>query len=192
MKKFLILMLVLCLASAANAVVVSTTQGYYYEMEVSATSSTIDVGDTVTVEISAGTDSTGTSAMLGTILNISAASSATVATISNSGDWSVAPVPTTTASGGGYNVNVSGTPLTTGIPTGNSIYTVTFVAVAGNVTIDATGGNWDGFTAAVGIDDGQYEYGAIYGLPYAQVTVVPEPMTIALLGLGGLFLRRRK
>lgn len=28
--------------------------------------------------------------------------------------------------------------------------------------------------------------------PYAELHVVPEPMTIALLGLGGLFLRRRK
>ena len=30
------------------------------------------------------------------------------------------------------------------------------------------------------------------GQSYLDVTVVPEPMTIALLGLGGLFLRRRK
>jgi len=29
-------------------------------------------------------------------------------------------------------------------------------------------------------------------LDTAQITVIPEPMTIALLGLGGLFLRRRR
>ena len=31
-----------------------------------------------------------------------------------------------------------------------------------------------------------------YEVPAAQVSIIPEPMTVVLLGLGGLFLRRRK
>ena len=133
------------------------------------------------------------------VLNIDAATSAAVATISNAAHWSVEPTVanlglSTTADGsGGYNVYVHGSPVTAGIPTYASIYTVSFVANgAGTVTVDATSGQWDGLVAIPGINDGFYGSGAIYGLPYAQITVIPEPMTIALLGLGGLLLRRRK
>ena len=51
------------------------------------------------------------------------------------------------------------------------------------IIIDATGGTWDGITAAAGDAD---------GLPYVAIHVIPEPATIVLLGLGGLLLRRRK
>jgi len=46
------------------------------------------------------------------------------------------------------------------------------------ITMAGTGGQIDLLDDALGVMD--------------SVTVVPEPMTIALLGLGGLFLRRRK
>ncbi len=49
-----------------------------------------------------------------------------------------------------------------------------------------------GLVAAVGINDGFYGSGAQYGLPYATINVVPEPATMALLGLGGLLMRKRR
>jgi hypothetical protein len=52
------------------------------------------------------------------------------------------------------------------------------------IVLDATAGGFTGQTnAAPGPDD---------VWPYTELHVIPEPMTIALLGLGGLFLRRRK
>ncbi len=195
MKKLLIFMLVLGMASAASAALVSSTQGYYFRMDITAPATTIVVGDTVTIEIFVGTDPTGTSTMLSTVLNIDAATSAVAPAISNTGDWSwLNPSNGTTADGsGGYNVNVDGTLPSAILPTGSSIYSVSFVANGvGTVTVDATSGSWDALAAAVGINDGFYGSGAIYGLPYASNSVVPEPMTIALLGLGGLFLRRRR
>ena len=77
------------------------------------------------------------------------------------------------------------------------VYSISFVADgAGTVTIDAESGTWSGNVAVVGPADGAYDGETpayeIYGLPYAEITVIPEPMTVLLLGLGGLFLRRRK
>ena len=51
------------------------------------------------------------------------------------------------------------------------------------IILDALAGGYNYQQAAPGAAD---------GWPYAEIHVVPEPMTIALLGLGGLFLRRRK
>ena len=192
-------MLVLGMASTASAVLVSSAQTYYFKMEISAPGTETDffVGDTVTIQLFAG-DTIPVTDMLNTVLNISEATSAAVATISRPGDWSVPPIPTTTADGGGgWNVNISGAPVMAGIPTNASIYSISFVANgAGVVIIDATSGSWSGYDAAVGPVDGLYDgetpaYEA-YGLPYAEVTIIPEPMTIALLGLGGLFLLRRR
>jgi hypothetical protein len=56
-------------------------------------------------------------------------------------------------------------------------------------------GNWYAFNI-VGAINGDwidiYDYGVSYTVPAGTLLLIPEPMTIALLGLGGLFLRRRK
>lgn len=56
--------------------------------------------------------------------------------------------------------------------------TVAFTFTATETTDIVWGGTWDGV-----------DMGGVVG---GTVNVVPEPMTMALLGLGGLFLRRRK
>ena len=69
-----------------------------------------------------------------------------------------------------------------GPPTAGDMATISFVVTA-TTTIDVVSGGFDGSDAVVGDGD---DYGV------ATITVIPEPMTMALLGLGGLFLRRRK
>lgn len=190
MKKLLALVLILAMASSASAVLTSY-QGYYMKMVIDAPA-VIGIGDTVGVEIFAG-DSADVPEMLNTVLNVDAAASISAITISTTGDWSFLNENNgATVNGSGYDVFVDGT-LPSAIAAGSSIYSFSFTTSGvGTVTIDAVSGSWATFAGAVGPEDGYYEYGAIYGLPYAEITVVPEPMTIALLGLGGLFLRRRR
>jgi hypothetical protein len=51
------------------------------------------------------------------------------------------------------------------------------------IIIDPISGSFDGVGAIPGPDD---------PFPYIVLHVIPEPMTVALLGLGGLFLLRRR
>ena len=74
MKKLLILMLVLGMASTAPAVLVSSVQTYYFGMDMSASGTTFDIGDTILIEIYAG-DTVAVSDMLTTVLNIDYAAS---------------------------------------------------------------------------------------------------------------------
>lgn len=195
MKKLLVLMLVFVMASVASA---GLTTGWYYSWSwTDDNGEDVEVGDTISVEIFAG-DSVIASPILDTVLNVDDAASATNFALTTTGDWSYKdPTNGISSDGsGGYNVLVSGNLNAGKVPKDASIYSFQFVTDAvGTVTIDAVSGNWSTFTAAVGqAGEALFDtYGTVGGLPYANdIVVVPEPMTIALLGLGGLFLLRRR
>ena len=88
-------------------------------------------------------------------------------------------------------VGVGGVPLPVGW---DGVWGFIGVVAVGPVTVPA-GLYIDGITASAGdtvklysVDGFTWELGPVLD----TVTLVPEPMTLALLGLGGLFLRRRK
>jgi hypothetical protein len=88
---------------------------------------------------------------------------------------------TAAVNGDGIDVTVLGMNFSNS-PVGDIYYyefTVANDAVVNDtITISHTAGSWNGAFPKAAAD--------------VVLTVVPEPMTIALLGLGGLFLRRRK
>ena len=158
MKKLIILLLVLGLATAANATVLTWS--------VDAVTINTDVSDTVVVQLAAddaegfsskwvGNYSSTVADITGVVALAAAGDDATVS--ESTGDWwnigsSDSASPFNIASGDQYDVTIKGLV--------NGTYTV-----------------------------GSDSYGTNDTL---TITVIPEPMTIALLGLGGLFLRRRK
>ncbi|MFC1675651.1 PEP-CTERM sorting domain-containing protein [Planctomycetota bacterium] len=103
--------------------------------------------------------------------------------------WATSPLPASLIGiviGGGFDAKIdalfAASPFAP--PLAGDMVSFTFTATGG-VTIDPYYGQYNGDgvinSAVVGVGD-----------TYGVVTLVPEPMTIALLGLGGLFLRRRK
>ncbi len=71
------------------------------------------------------------------------------------------------------------------VPAGETLYSFTYtVPNAPGTTIDITGDN-------VFVQFRDFDFTQTTSLGAATLNIVPEPMTIALLGLGGLFLRRR-
>jgi hypothetical protein len=194
MKKLLIFMLVFVMASSASA---TLTTGWYYAWEwTDDNAGDVVVGDTISVEIFAG-DSVIASPILNTVLNVSDAASASNFALTTTSDWSYQdPTNGISSDGsGGYDVKVSGNLNAGKVPIDQSIYSFQFVTDAvGTVVIDAVSGNWSTYTAVVGqAGEAYYDtYGTVGGLPYAEITVVPEPMTIVLLGFGSLFLLRRR
>jgi hypothetical protein len=205
MKKFLTLCVILGLASAANAALQMNIEvgGVPYAGAVLDTGTTVDIILYDTVPDTAG--SAGTM-----VFNVEAGS--------NFGYTNLTPIPTygtppggmegwawtldgnaTTAGGpdgsGGYDFNINkaatagtGTPgagslmdpILTTFYYGTMAYNFDVVSQAdGDIVIASTTGAWNGVSGA--------------NATWTQtINVVPEPMTIALLGLGGLLLRRRK
>ena len=211
MKKILILLLVLGMTSMANAYVLdlsAVANGNPYDLSGSGVD--LDIGDTVDVSVvQAVENQTGSGGEM-TITMLSSGG-LSVDTTPGPGAYS----PTTGIHGWGWLANfgvsyidngdgsmyawfsktgnfgqatMNGTPgadvpsymnaIPGYSPASDYVSTMTF---SFQVT-DTTDLVWDGVWDGVDMD------GVIGG----TVNVVPEPMTIALLGLGGLFLRRRK
>ncbi len=178
MKKLLIMMLVLCVTSLASATTISLTD--------EGTQVSAMPGDTVTLTIS----SDGATA-LGII------SMDTVLTVS--GDVITGAMNLTDCASYGWDPGFSDNPKFLGttsvaVAGGSSNFTTgNIAAIVGYVEVAYTGG-----IQVVSIAAGM-NWGGSYLLDgsspvYSQgiVEIVPEPMTIALLGLGGLFMLRRR
>lgn len=169
MRKFLVVALVLGIASAANAVVIY--------VDGSDPGESIEIGEGLTPVISVvGEDASswlgyiiieeGGTGALGNALNLDAA-----------GDMGAVSPYAEAGWGSGYELTIAMSPG--GTPA---------VAVGPQFTLDYVGGVLGETARILLFADPEY------GIPadLVVITVVPEPMTVILLGLGGLLLRRRK
>ena len=169
MRKFLVVALVLGIASAANAVLIY--------VDGSDPGESIEIGEGLTPVISVvGEDASswlgyiiieeGGTGALGNAVNLDAA-----------GDMGAVSPYTEAGWGSGYELTIAMSPG--GTPA---------IAVGPQFTLDYTGGVL-GETVTISLfTDPEY----VTPADSVTITVVPEPMTVILLGLGGLLLRRRK
>ncbi len=169
MRKFLVVALVLGIASAANAVLIY--------VDGSDPGGSIEIGEGLTPVISVVSEDgsswlgyiiieEGGTGALGNAVNLDAAGDMGAASPYEEAGW-----------GSGYELTIAASPG--GTPA---------VAVGPQFTLDYVGGVLGGTATIWLFVDPEY------GTPADSVTitVVPEPMTVILLGLGGLLLRRRK
>jgi hypothetical protein len=165
MRKLFLLFLVLGLASAANATIIKVDglEGESFE---------VDVQATITVV------SEDTSSWLGYLIieEGGAGSLENVAVLDAAGDLGAAAPYTEAGWGTGFELSASMGPA--GDPP---------IAAGTQFSLNYVGEVGDTATISLFVDPE-------FTTPVASVniTVVPEPMTIILLGLGGLFLRRRR
>ena len=175
MKKLLILMLVLGMVSAANATISLSING-----STTASDGTEDIvnGSSVVLCVI----SSDTSTYLMEVSVATADGSLTSPSINlddspytgNAGDSSTVVDYSTTA----MDIFEVGNGALTGDPVTAGVHFYSTLTEAGSIN--------DTFTVDIG------PYGWTTATDSITFTIVPEPITIALLGLGGLFLRRRK
>ena len=165
MRKILVLFLVLGLASAANAMLITVDEQEGASFEV-------NIKSTITVV------SEDASSWLGYLIieEGGAGSLENVAILDAAGDIGVASAYTEAGWGTGFELSASMSP--TGVPA---------VAAGSQFSFDYVGAVGDIATISLFTDPE-------YTTPAASVnvTVVPEPMTVILLSFGALFLRRRR
>ncbi|MHC4325395.1 MAG: PEP-CTERM sorting domain-containing protein [Planctomycetota bacterium] len=165
MKKLLVLFLVLGLASAANALIIKVDDQTGEDFEV-------DVQATITVV------SEDASSWLGYIIveEGGAGSLGNEVILDAAGNIASATPYTEVLWGAGYELTAAMSPA--GVPP---------IAAGPQFSFDYVGEVGDVATISLFVDPE-------FTIPVASVnvTVVPEPMTVILLGLGGLFLRRRR
>jgi len=166
MKKVLVLMLVLGIASGANAALSITTQDSGAFEIVKDTTATFNIAN------SEGTNYTTWIELVGDAASYSGDPTFTAAGNPN-GDSVVNYYPDYA---GWYEINVTSFNPDNPIVAGDQIAVALLGQTVGTVTLNVYAS--DGATLLATQD--------------IQVIPVPEPLTIALMGLGGLFLRRRK
>ena len=179
MKKLLILMLVLGLVSTASA----ATATLRLEYSGSSTAPASVLGTTISVDLLSDVALTG-------IQEIDFGEGTSTGTLSL-GDWQVG-----TQSQAGEDGTLTSNDIIDAFASTTVAWAADTVLYSFDYAVDATNG---GGTVQIMMQTGNamnnglmtvYTYPGSISL--APLTIVPEPMTIALLGLGGLFLRRRK
>jgi len=173
MKKILILVIALALGISAGATAVT--------VGLQASDLTVYAGDAVTIDLISDTACTGIDEF-----NITADAGIALPAngIFNGGfDWEIIGLSTSLDDIEGFTTSASG-PITAGI----WIFRFDVVVNATGDVILGYDPDWVSFFDGNAVDRWQ---DVVVGGPLT-ITVIPEPMTIALLGLGGLLLRRRK
>lgn len=165
MKKLTVLILVLALTSAANAVLIQV-DGQVGE--------TFDVQEKVTISIVSEDALNWLGYLIVEEGGLGVLSNPVGTTLAGDPALAGATPYTEAGWGDGYEITVAGS---ASFPVG----------VGTQLSFDFSGALGDTATISLFVDPE-------YSVPVASVgvNVVPEPMTILLLGLGGLFLRRRR
>ena len=165
MRKMLVLILVLGLASAANAMLITVDEQEGDSFEVDITSTITIVSEDASSWLGYIIVEEGGAGSLENALKLDAASDIGAFTAYTEAGW-----------GTGFELTASMSP--TGVPP---------LAAGSQFSFDYVGAVGDTATISFFADP-------FYTTPVASVnvTVVPEPMTVVLLGLGALFLRRRR
>ncbi len=169
MKRLLLLMLVLGMASAANAALI--------QINGQDPGQAIDIAEGVTSVISVVSEDT--SSWLGYIIVEDGGTGALTDAVNLNAAGDMGAVSAYTGAGWGAGYELIASMGQGGVPA---------IAVGQQFTINYSGGVLgDTATISLFLDPE-------YGVPADSVaiTIIPEPMTVILLGLGGLFLRRRK
>jgi hypothetical protein len=165
MRKLLVFFLVLGLASTANAMLITVDDLEGESFEVDLTSTITVVSEDPSSWLGYLIIEEGGAGSLENVVILDAAGNSATATTYTEAGW-----------GTGYELTASMSPE--GVPA---------IAAGSQFSFDYVGAVGDTATISLFLDPE-------YTTPVASVnvTVVPEPMTVILLGLGALFLRRRR